>query len=271
MSKTILITGSTDGIGLAAAGLLAGKGCTVLMHGRNPTKLEHAAKTLSGGRRIETYPADLSRLADVVRLATTIAERHGGRDVLINNTGVFRTADRSTQDGLELRFAVNTIAPYLLAKRLLPLLGAKGRVVSLSSAAQAPVSLVALNGRQQIASAFQAYAQSKLALTMWSCELGESTGVRGPAFIAFNPARCRGPRWCREASASRAGMSAAAPAFFCRAALDDTFAQASGRYFDNDSDRFAPPHPDALDWDKRRRLVESIEAILVRVLAADAI
>ncbi len=176
MLKTILITGSTDGIGLAAARLLAAQGHTLLLHGRDPAKLADTAKALAsqaGAGRIETCLADLSRLEEVEALAQAVAERHTHIDVLINNAGVFRTPVTVTPDGLDMRFAVNTIAPYLLTQKLLPLMDASGRVINLSSAAQMPVDAEALAGRKKLDD-MPAYAQSKLALTMWSRALALS-------------------------------------------------------------------------------------------------
>ena len=153
MSKTILITGSTDGIGLAAAEMLLSMGHQVLLHGRNPEKLEktqHSLAKLPSGGRVEGYIADLSHLHEVAALAQAVAEQHTKLDVLINNAGVFTSAETRTQDGLDVRFAVNTLAPYLLTQKLLPLLGASGRVINLSSAAQSPVDPDALAGRVQL-------------------------------------------------------------------------------------------------------------------------
>ncbi len=68
MKKTILITGSTDGIGLETARMLVSLGHHVLLHGRNPAKLAQVERTLSGltdGGRVESYVSDLSRMADV--------------------------------------------------------------------------------------------------------------------------------------------------------------------------------------------------------------
>jgi NAD(P)-dependent dehydrogenase (short-subunit alcohol dehydrogenase family) len=96
--------------------------------------------------------ADLSRMADVEAFAKEIAERHNCIDVLINNAGVFRTPDPVTRDGLDGRFAVNAIAPFLLTRRLLPLLRSGGRVINVSSAAQAPVDLEALTIKVKSAS-----------------------------------------------------------------------------------------------------------------------
>jgi NAD(P)-dependent dehydrogenase (short-subunit alcohol dehydrogenase family) len=117
MQKTILITGSTDGIGLEAGKTLASMGHNILLHGRNPSKLEQIERTVSElaeGGRVESYLADLSRIADVEALAKAVTEKHDSLDVLINNAGIFKTPNPITYDGLDVRFAVNTIAPYLL-------------------------------------------------------------------------------------------------------------------------------------------------------------
>ncbi|MFP3422593.1 SDR family NAD(P)-dependent oxidoreductase, partial [Bacillus sp. SIMBA_161] len=80
--------------------------------------------------------------------------------------------DAVTEDGLDIRFAVNTVAPYLLTKSLLPLMNESGRIINLSSAAQQPLDMEALMGQKRISDG-QAYAQSKLGLTMWSTELSK--------------------------------------------------------------------------------------------------
>ena len=143
MKKTILLTGATDGIGLETAAALVTEGHRVLVHGRNPAKLDAAMSRLGalpGDGEAESYLADLSRLDEVEKLASAVAERHAKIDVLINNAGVFRSHEPTGAAGIDLRFVVNTIAPYLLTLRLLPLMATDGRVVNLSSAAQAPQS-----------------------------------------------------------------------------------------------------------------------------------
>ena len=125
MGKCILVTGATDGIGLETARMLVSMGHNVLLHGRNPRRLMNIKKELSdvpGGGRVESFASDLSRLANVDALATAVAEQHPHLDVLINNAGVFKVSDPMTTDGLDVRFAVNTMAPYLLTRRLLSLI-----------------------------------------------------------------------------------------------------------------------------------------------------
>ena len=265
MQKTIFVTGSTDGIGLETARMLVSLGHNVLLHGRSPAKLENVARMLSAlpdGGRIESYVSDLSRTADVEALAKAVAEKHAKLDVLINNAGVFKTTDPITQDGIDVRFAVNTIAPYLLTKRLLPLLGAPGRVINLSSAAQAPVDPDALAGRGRLPDG-AAYAQSKLALTMWSRHMAEALKDDGPVIIAVNPRSLLGSKMVKQAFGVDGGDLRIGADILCRLALEDEFAAASGQYFDNDAGRFASPHPDALNPQKSEKIVRVIEAILV--------
>ncbi|OIN06216.1 SDR family NAD(P)-dependent oxidoreductase [Oceanisphaera psychrotolerans] len=262
MQKTILVTGSTDGIGLETAKMLVSQGHTVLLHGRNPDKLAKVEAMLSGAARVEGYVADLSRLTEVEALAKAIAARHDRLDVLINNAGIFRTTNPVTQDGLDVRFAVNTLAPYLLTQRLLPLLGTSGRVINLSSAAQAPVDPQALAGKVRLADDFAAYAQSKLALTMWSRSMGLALKDQGPAIIAVNPGSMLGSKMVKEGFGVAGGDIRIGAEILARAVLADEFATASGRYFDNDAGRFASPHADALDAQKSDDMVRLIEAVI---------
>ena len=267
MPKTILVTGATDGIGLETARMLVSLGHNVLLHGRSPAKLEsleNRISAISDGVKVESYVADLSNMADVEAMAKAVAEKHATLDVLINNAGVFNTPDPITQDGLDVRFTVNTIAPYLLTKRLLPLIETSGRVINLSSAAQAPVDPEALVGRTKL-SDNAAYAQSKLAITMWSRSLALSFKDDGPAIIAVNPRSMLGSKMVKQAYGVTGGDLRIGAEILVRAALSDEFAAASGKYFNNDIGQFTPPHPDALDTQKCEGIVRVIEAILAEI------
>ena len=263
MAKTILITGATDGLGLATALQLASRGHHMLLHGRNPTKLaaaEEAVRAAGGGGDVATFVADLSRLADTESLATAVREKHTQLDVLLNNAGVFKTSATVTPDGLDARFAVNAISPFLLTQRLLPLLGRSGRVVNVSSAAQAPVDPDALAGRVPVSDG-AAYAQSKLALTMWSHHLA-STLPEGPVVIAVNPGSLLATKMVKEGYGIDGSDIGIGADILTRMAIDDDFASASGTYYDNDTGRFARPHPDALDLTKALALTDQIAAII---------
>ncbi len=266
MAKTILITGATDGIGLETARMLVAQGHSVLLHGRNPAKLARVEEELSalpGAGTLEGYVADLSDLAEVAALAEAVAKKHASLDVLINNAGVFKAADPVTAGGLDLRFVVNTLAPYLLTERLLPLLGKTGRVINLSSAAQAPIDLEALTGRIRLGD-MPAYAQSKLAITMWSRHMAEAL-PDGPVIVAVNPGSLLASKMVTEGFGVAGNDIRIGANILLRATLSDDFAAASGRYFDNDAGDFAAPHPDALDAGKTEAVVRTIKSLLTKV------
>ncbi|MGM8888075.1 SDR family NAD(P)-dependent oxidoreductase, partial [Psychrobacter sp. 1U2] len=145
MAKTILITGSTDGIGKLTALKLAKAGHQVYLHGRNADKLAsviaevNAVATGAAVDNIDGFVADFSDLDAVRKMAAEVSEKLPKLDVLINNAGIYTTASATTKDGLDIRFVVNYLAPYELTNALLPLLkeSDESRIINLSSAAQA--------------------------------------------------------------------------------------------------------------------------------------
>ena len=264
MTKTILLTGATDGIGFETAKMLAQGGHTLLLHGRSTQKLEATAKAVSevsGAGHVQTYRADLSDLSEVAEMAELIARDHSSVDVLINNAGVFVLPNALTKEGYDMRFIVNTIAPYVLTKCLLPLMDESSRVVNLSSAAQPPVDLEALSGNRALSDG-EAYAQSKLAITMWSFELAMRLAPSGPTIVAVNPASFLGSKMVKEAYGRKGHDLSIGADILVRAALSEEFGSANGQYFDNDRGQFSTPHPDALSSEKNQRLVTAIEQII---------
>lgn len=264
MQKTILVTGATDGIGLETAKMLAENGHNLLIHGRNPDKLatvQQALTAIDNAGTVESYVADLSTLSEVEKLAAAIMQKHQILDVLINNAGVFNTPKPITESGLDVRFVVNTLAPYLLTQRLLPLLGITGRVVNLSSAAQAPVNTDALAGKVKLDD-MQAYSQSKLAITQWTRSMADSLKDNGPMIVAVNPGSLLASKMVKEAFGVAGSDLAIGADILCRAALSDEFANASGQYYDNDSKQFAAPHPDGTSPQKIDAVVAAIEAVI---------
>ena len=267
MKKTILLTGATDGIGFETAKRLTAEGHTLLLHGRSEQKLTAASAELSaipGAGVLETYNADLTDLNAVAMLADNISAAHKRVDVLINNAGVFKTASPLVYDTYDIRFIVNTVAPYLLTTKLLPLMPSDGRVVNLSSAAQATVDYEALSGNSTLTDS-DAYAQSKLGITMWSFSLAETLGAKGPSIIAVNPASFLGSKMVKEAYGTAGNDLGIGADILFRAALDSEFSEASGRYYDNDTRRFSPPHSDALDQSKNQKLVTALDSLIAKL------
>lgn len=245
--KKIFLTGATDGIGFETAKLLAEKGHHLLIHGRSEQKLADTKATLQVGTpnaAIDTYRADLSRFDEIQSLLVAITSDHPTIDIIINNAGVLKTPNPITPDGLDVRFVVNTFAPYILAKGLIPSLSSDGRIINLSSAAQAPINIDAMEGKVVLSEAFQAYAQSKLALTIWSQELARDLSD-SQVTVAVNPGSLLASKMVKEGFGVAGNDLSVGANILVRAALSEEFAHASGQYYDNDEQQFAPPHADA--------------------------
>ncbi|MEM6656961.1 MAG: SDR family NAD(P)-dependent oxidoreductase [Pseudomonadota bacterium] len=258
MTKTILITGSTDGIGLLTARKLAASGHTVLLHGRNQAKLDAAAAEIDGN--VDTFSADLSQMAAVKQLAADIRARYDRLDVLINNAGVLKAPRPVLDNGLDIRFVVNTFAPYLLTELLLPIIPKDGRVVNLSSAAQARVDTAAMQGGQVLGD-MDAYAQSKLAITIWTREWARSL-QDGPVMVAVNPGSLLASKMVKEGFGVAGHDLSIGADILIEASLGDRFADASGAYFDNDSGAFANPHAAALDETHAADVMNAVQSLV---------
>lgn len=270
--KTILITGSTDGIGKLAAIQLAQAGHEVVLHGRSAEKLAsviNEVKSQSQNENIRGFVADFSDLHAVREMAEQITEELPAIDVLINNAGVYKIANPQTEGGLDLRFVVNYLAPYVLTNALLPLLQKRpaARIINLSSAAQAPVSYDAFEGKQVLYDQ-EAYAQSKLALTMWSLHLAKS--VPTVSAIAVNPGSLLNTKMVREAFGQHWSSADKGAGLLYDLAVSEVFAGITGKYFDNDRGGargdFGQAHPHVYSEVEIGRLVEATEGIVEKLL-----
>ena len=136
--RTVVITGATGGLGLAAAHLLAARGARLGLIGRDAGRTEAARRSVvdaTPDARVDTVVADLASLDAVRSAADRLGELLAGVDVLVHNAGALVHERRTTEDGLELTAQVHVVAPFLLTTRLLPLLraSADGRVIFVSS------------------------------------------------------------------------------------------------------------------------------------------
>ena len=237
MSKTILVTGATDGIGFLTSKLLAEKGHQVLLHGRSQSKLDNALEKIGSGATC--YCADLSRVSEVESLATDITNDHESIDILINNAGVLKTPDTKTDEGWDIRFVVNTLAPYILTRRLLPIIPNNGRIVNLSSAAQAPFDRDVMLGKTTLADDLAVYAQSKLGITVWTQQLAQELN-NGPIVVSVNPGSLLASKMVKEGFGIEGNDLSIGANILIKAAFDESFNSASGKYYDNDAQKFAP-------------------------------
>ena len=191
--KIVLITGSTDGIGKQTALDLARMGANVIIHGRDPQRVQAAKEEVikkSGNNHIETLLADFSSLAQVKRMTVEILAKYSRLNVLVNNAGVFLLDRKLTTDGLEMNFQVNYLSPFLLTNLLLPLLqiSAPSRIVSVSSALHSKTILdfENLQGEKNY-NGIQAYALSKLGNIYMTLELAERMAGSGVTANCLHP------------------------------------------------------------------------------------
>lgn len=185
--QTILVTGSTDGIGKATARVLAGQGHRVLLHGRNPEKGRRVLAELeeaTGSDRLSLFIADLSVQERVRGLAEEVAGAYDRLDVLINNAGVFMPERAVLPDGIETTFAVNFLAQVLLAHELLPLIekSAPARIVNVASIAHRSVGSIDWGNLPGFPfyDPYDTYAISKVGVIAFTARLArilEGTGV----------------------------------------------------------------------------------------------
>jgi len=265
--KSILITGSTDGIGKLAANKLAQAGHQVYVHGRSTSKIKSTVDEIknTSSKNVFGIKADFSDLKEVEIFGEKITQEVPQLDVLINNAWIFKTAETDAIGALDIRFRVNYLAPYLLTRLLVPLLKRTGnaRIINLSSAAQAPVYLKALIGKETL-SVQQAYAQSKLALTMWSFELAKKE--KDISVIAVNPGSLLNTKMVKEAYGHHWSSADKGASILCDLATSEEFEGISGRYFDNDKGdsrgAFAEAHLDACDTKKVADLLATTEQLL---------
>jgi len=218
-AKVCLITGATAGIGLVTARELARLGATVVMVGRSRERGEAAVLAVrreTDHDSVEFLRADLSSQAEIRRLASEFLERHERLHVLVNNAGALFALRRESVDGLEMTFALNHMAYYLLTTLLLDTLkaSAPARIINVSSHSHESIKAFAFDdpqarsrryGQSELASgaytffmpwahpAYVQYAHSKLANLLFTYELAQrlaGTGVTvnalHPGFVATN-------------------------------------------------------------------------------------
>ena len=190
--KTILITGSTNGVGRYIAERLAAEGWRVIIHGRDRTRGEAVVERITNqGGEARFLAADLSSLAEVRSLADAVRRDGDGLDALVNNAGIGTSGARRelSADGFELRFAVNYLAGFLLTRLLLPMLESRksARIVNVSSAGQQAIDFSDLMLTRGY-SGVRAYCQSKLAQILFTFDLANELAERDVTVNCLHPA-----------------------------------------------------------------------------------
>ena len=257
--KTVLITGSTDGVGRYVAGALAKLGAELLIHGRDAPRAKSLIDDIaaSGHAPPTFYQADLSSLDSVRKLASTIASRHKRIDVLISNAGIGSMNGgpqrQVSADGYELRFAVNYLSGFLLAYLLLPLIkaAAPARIVNVASLGQHPIDFDDVMIVKNY-SGSRAYAQSKLAQIMFTIDLANELEGTGVTVNSLHPATYMNTTMVRAGGITPISTVEEGGAAILHLATGDDVAGKSGLFFNGMNETRA--NPQAYDAEARRRL-----------------
>jgi NAD(P)-dependent dehydrogenase (short-subunit alcohol dehydrogenase family) len=259
--KTVLITGSTDGVGRYVARQLASHGAKVLIHGRDAARAKaltddikrdgHAAPTF--------YQADLSSLSGARRLASAVIADQDRLDVFISNAGIGSQnggpGRQTSADGYELRFAVNYLSGFLLAHRLLPLIkaAAPSRIVNVASIGQHPIDFDDVMITRGY-SGSRAYAQSKLSQIMFTIDLAEELRGSGVTVNALHPATYMNTTMVRAGGITPVSTVEQGGEAILHLVAGDDVADKSGLFFNGMNESKA--NPQAYDATARKRLRE---------------
>ena len=195
--KNIIITGATDGIGLAAAKEVSKKGYHIGLVGRNPEKGKKAIETIisySGNENLDFFECDLSLVKNVKSLSEQIKQKYNKVDVLLNNAGGANKKKIITSEGLEKTFATNQMNYFVLSTELLNIISESndGRIVNVASNAHigAEVDYGNINSEKSF-SAWPSYCVSKLMKIMFTYQVSlmqdkVSINVLHPGFVDTN-------------------------------------------------------------------------------------
>jgi NAD(P)-dependent dehydrogenase (short-subunit alcohol dehydrogenase family) len=273
--STVLVTGSTDGLGKAVAIELARQGATVLVHARHRDRAEEALsdiRTASGSDRLREYVADFVSLSQVHALAELLAREEPTLDVLVNNAGIgtYQPGDGErvlSTDGYERRFAVNYLAPFLLSRMLEPLLvrSAPARIVNVASLGQDPVDFDDVMLEQGY-SGTRAYGQSKLAMIMLTFDQAQRLSEHGVTANCLHPGTFMPTKMVVEAGRTPQDSLETGIESTTRLIADPALDGVTGRFFDRLEEARADPQ--AYDADARRRLRELSEQLVGEAVSA---
>jgi NAD(P)-dependent dehydrogenase (short-subunit alcohol dehydrogenase family) len=254
--KTVLVTGSTDGVGRLVARHLAEQGAHVLVHGRDLQRGEQVLEQIrAAGRGAAAFlPADFSSLAALRQLAETIRQNYDRLDILINNAGIGSggsVAQRETsQDGYELRFAVNYLSGFLLTRLLLPLLTVSkpARIVNVSSLGQHPIDFDDVMLTRNYTGG-RAYTQSKLAQIMFTFDLARELESETISANCLHPATYMATTMVRQSGATPIStVQEGAEAIF-NLAVSKNLNGHSGEFYNG----LTPARADAQAYDNKAR------------------
>jgi NAD(P)-dependent dehydrogenase (short-subunit alcohol dehydrogenase family) len=255
-SKTVLITGSTDGVGRYVAERLAAAGWRVMVHGRDRPRGEALVEQIiQQGGEARFLAADFSSLAEVRSLAEAVRRDGDGLDALVNNAGIGTSGAKRelSADGFELRFGVNYLAGFLLTRLLLPMLERRtsARIVNVSSAGQQAIEfsdVMLTHGYSGV----RAYCQSKLAQILFTVDLARELAGQNITVNCLHPATYMNTTMVRLSGVQPISTVEQGGAAILQLVESPALAGKSGLYFSGMQESRADRQ--AYDEDARRRL-----------------
>jgi retinol dehydrogenase-13 len=266
--KLCVVSGATSGVGLAAARRLSQGGADLVLVARSREKAEAVKAELEAAYRtkVDTVPADFSRLDDVRKAADILRRRYPAIDVLINSAGIHSTRRHVTDDGNELVFQVNHLAPFLLTMLLLSNLSksAQGRVIQVNSEGHrfGGLHMGDLDWRIRFYVGLRAYGASKTAQLMTVMTLAQLLSETNVTVNAMHPGGVRTNIGQNNGPLYRAWVNAVIRPFLKDPAISGEalyylaaapeLKQTTGRYFNLTIDE--KPMPNALDRDVRAQV-----------------
>ncbi len=280
--KICLVTGGTNGIGKATAQALAQMGATVVIVGRSAPKTARIVEELraaSGNQNVDSLVADLSSQRDIRRIADEFINKYPHLHVLLNNAGGTFATRQLSADGIEMTFALNHLAYFLLTNLLLDTMKASspGRIINVSSDAHSggKIDFDNLQGERTYSS-FGPYGNSKLANILFTKELARRLEGTGVTVNALHPGLVNtgfgknNPGFLMKIMGAVIPLVARSPEKGARTSIylasSPEVQNITGKYFVDC--RVTQPAPQAADWTVARRLWD-ISAEMVHL--ADAV
>ena len=192
--KLAVITGADGGMGMEITRAVATAGYKVIMACRDPEIAEEKRQLImreTGNIALEIVPVNLASLSSTASFANELLQRGEAITLLMNNAGTMETRRCITEDGLERTVSVNYVAPYLLTRKLLPLMGKGSRIVNMVSCTYAIGKLdfpdFFLRGKKGAFWRIPIYSNTKLALTLFTIALSKKVKEKGIIVNAADP------------------------------------------------------------------------------------
>lgn len=192
--KLAVITGADGGMGMEITRAVAAAGYKVIMACRDPEIAEEKRQLImreTGNIALEIVPVNLASLSSTASFANELLQRGEVITLLMNNAGTMETRRCITEDGLERTVSVNYVAPYLLTRKLLPLMGKGSRIVNMVSCTYAIGKLdfpdFFLRGKKGAFWRIPIYSNTKLALTLFTIALSKKVKEKGIIVNAADP------------------------------------------------------------------------------------